>query len=69
MRNSFKNLPTLCFIDISSGVVDENSKEMLKQNMSDESYQIVSDTSNKTVKFKFKLLELFAPKNITTAKN
>lgn len=61
--------PSLCFIDISSGVVNDDSKELLEENLSEESYNIVSNTSNKSIKFKFKLLELFAPKNITTAKN
>lgn len=61
--------PSLCFIDISSGVVGEDSKELLEDNLSEESYNIVSNTSNSGIKFKFKLLELFAPRNITTAKN
>lgn len=61
--------PSLCFIDISSGVVADDSKELLEENLSDESYNIVSDNSNTTIKFKFKLLEFFARKNITTAKN
>jgi stage II sporulation protein R len=61
--------PSLCFIDISSGFVDNTSKELLENNLSHESYNIVSNTSNAGIKFKFKLLELFAPKNITTAKN
>ena len=56
--------PSLCFIDISSGIVDETSKELLENNLSHESYNIVSNTSNTGIKFKFKLLELFAPKNI-----
>lgn len=61
--------PSLCFIDISSGVVNDDSKELLEENLSEESYNIISNTSNTSIKFKFKLLELFAPKNITTAKN
>ena len=61
--------PSLCFIDISSGVVDENSKSLLEENLSDESYTIVSENTNAVVKFKFKLLEFFGNKNVTTAKN
>ena len=61
--------PSLCFIDISSGVVNNDSKDLLKENLSEESYNIVSNTTSTSIKFKFKLLELFAPKNITTAKN
>lgn len=60
--------PSLCFIDISSGVIEEDSKELLKDNLSDESYTIVSDNSNKIVKFKFKILEFFGQKSIATAK-
>ena len=61
--------PSLCFIDISSGVVEEDSKSLLKENLSDESYTIVSDSSNGIVKFKFKILEFFGRKKVTTAKN
>lgn len=61
--------PSLCFIDISSGVVNDDSKELLEENLSQESYNVVSNTSNAGIKFKFKLIELFASKNITTAKN
>lgn len=55
--------PPLCFIDISSGVVPEESKEFLKENMSDEEYDLISSEDNIGLHFKFKLLELFANKN------
>lgn len=61
--------PSLCFIDISSGVVEEDSKELLEDNLSEESYTIVSDNSNAIVKFKFKILEFFGKRDVTTAKN
>lgn len=61
--------PSLCFIDISSGIVEEDSKEVLKDNLSDESYTIISDNCSSIVKFKFKILEFFGRKNVTTAKN
>lgn len=61
--------PSLCFIDISSGIVDEDSKALLEDNLSEEAYTIVSDNSNTVVKFKFKILEFFGRKNVTTAKN
>ena len=61
--------PSLCFIDISSGVVEDDSKSLLKDNLSEESYTIVSEKSNSVVKFKFKLLEFFCKKSVTTAKN
>ena len=61
--------PSLCFIDISSGIVEDDSKTLLEDNLSDESYTIVSDSSNPVVKFKFKILEFFGRKNVITAKN
>lgn len=51
--------PSLCFIDVSSGIVEEDSKELLEHTMSSESYAIVSDTESKDIKFKFKILEFF----------
>ena len=32
--------PSLCFVDISSGIVPEESKRGLKNNLSDEEYSI-----------------------------
>ena len=61
--------PSLCFIDINNGIVEENSKSILEKDLSKESYAIVSDKSNRTIKFKFKILEFFGQKNISTAKN
>ncbi|MBQ2938044.1 MAG: stage II sporulation protein R [Clostridia bacterium] len=61
--------PSLCFVDISSGVVPEESKEELKNVLSDEEYSIISDNSNYDIKFKFKLLELFSNNELFTAKN
>ena len=61
--------PSLCFIDVSSGIVPDKSKEELKNNLSDEEYSIISDTSNSKIQFKFKLLEFFANSGILTSKN
>lgn len=61
--------PSLCFIDISSGIVPEESKEDLQDVLTDEEYAIISDNDNFGVKLKFKLLEIFANSNIITAKN
>lgn len=61
--------PSLCFIDINSGIVEEDSKHILEKDLSKESYAIVSDKSNPTIKFKFKILEFFGSKSISTAKN
>ena len=49
--------PSLCFVDISNGIVPEESKEDLQNVLSDEEYSIISDKSNYGIKFKFKLLE------------
>lgn len=61
--------PSLCFIDVSSGIVPDESKEELQNVLSDEEYSIISDNSNYGIKFKFKLLELFANSGLSTAKN
>lgn len=61
--------PSLCFIDISSGEMEKDSKDLLKNNLSNESYTVVSDNSNGIIKLKFKILEFFGKRSITTAKN
>ena len=59
--------PSLCFIDVSSGIVDSKAKENLKENLDDESYNLISSQDNNEVKFKFKLIEFFAEKGLFTA--
>lgn len=61
--------PSLCFIDVSSGIVPEESKEELKNVLSDEEYSIISNESDYNIKFKFKLLEFFTNNGLLTAKN
>lgn len=62
--------PSLCFIDVSSGIVDKNAKENLEENLQDESYKIISQNEEKSeVKFKFKIIEFFAKTGLFTAKN
>ena len=61
--------PSLCFVDISSGIVPEESKEELQNVLSDEEYAIISDNSNPSIKLKFKLLEFFTSNSLVTAKN
>lgn len=48
--------PPLCFVDVSSGIVDDSSKELMENNLSEEDYRIISDNST-DVKVKFKLIE------------
>ena len=61
--------PSLCFIDVSSGIVPEESKEELQNILSDEEYSIISDNSDNGIKLKFKLIEFFANNGLLTAKN
>ena len=49
--------PPLCFIDVSSGVGPDNSKEILESELPDEEYTLISGTENEN-KFKFKIVEL-----------
>ena len=51
--------PPLCFVDISSGVIDDSSKESLKENLSDEEFAIITH-NDETIKLKFKILEIFS---------
>lgn len=60
--------PPLCFIDISSGIVPEESKEYLKENLSEEEFALISDNSNSNINFKFKLLEFLNQSGLITAK-
>lgn len=61
--------PSLCFIDISSGIIPNDAKEDLQNTLSDEEYSIISNHSNYSIKFKFKLLEFFTNSGLITAKN
>jgi stage II sporulation protein R len=61
--------PSLCFVDISSGIVPDDSKEDLQQSLSDEEYALISDNNDYAIKFKFKLLEFFGNSKLLEAKN
>lgn len=58
--------PPLCFVDVSSGVVPDESKEIMQDNLSTEEYTLISDLNSSDVKFKFGLVEFF--NNISFAK-
>lgn len=60
--------PPLCFVDVSTGIVPNESKELMKDNLSEEEFALVSDTPDNSIKFKFKLLEFFANNGLITAK-
>ena len=59
--------PPLCFVDVTSGVVDEESKELMQENLTEEEYSIISDDSTE-FKLKFKFIEILQNVNIFTAK-
>ena len=60
--------PPLCFVNISSGIVPDDSKEKLKESLEEESFNIISNKNDQNIKFKFKLIELFNFGNLLTAK-
>lgn len=58
--------PTLCFVDVSSGTLDEDSKEVLESNLNDEEFELVSGNSF-GINFKFKILEFFEDIRVSLA--
>ena len=60
--------PPLCFVDVTSGVVPEDSKEQLEDNLSEEEYALVSEDSDFKIQFKFKILEFFNNNGFITAR-
>lgn len=62
--------PPLCFVDVSSGIVPNESKELLQENMSTEEYDLITNSSNNSdLNFKFKIVELFENIKIKLANN
>lgn len=49
--------PPLCFIDVSSGIVPDESKEILESELSEEEYKLVTGSKQET-KIKFKIVEV-----------
>lgn len=60
--------PPLCFVDISSGTVPDESKKVLEDELTNEEFALISEDSSTDINFKFKLLELFSNAGINTAK-
>ena len=60
--------PPLCFVDVTSGVVPEDSKEQLEDNLSEEEYALVSEDFDFKIQFKFKILEFFNNNGFITAR-
>lgn len=61
--------PPLCFVDISSGTVPEDSKKILEDELTEEEFALISDDSKSDINFKFKLLEILSNSKMLTAKN
>lgn len=56
--------PPLCFVNSSSGVVPDDSKNILKENLNSESYDIINSNNEdqnigNSIKIKFKIVEFF----------
>jgi len=49
--------PPLCFVDISSGIVPKESKKIMKENLSEEEYSLISENTD-GIQIKFKLVEV-----------
>lgn len=50
--------PPLCFVDITSATVPEESKENLKESLSEEEYELISK-SDESSEIKFKIVDIF----------
>lgn len=61
--------PPLCFVDVSSGIVPDESKEVMKSDLSDEEFSLISNEDSSEISFKFKIIEFFQNAKIMTAKN
>ncbi len=52
--------PPLCFVDVSSGIVPDESKEFLQESLSSEEYSLLSENQNNPdMNFKFRIVEIF----------
>ena len=58
--------PTLCFVDVSSGSLDNDSKVVLEESLNDEGFDLISENNAKS-NFKFKIVEFFEDIRITLA--
>lgn len=58
--------PPLCFIDTTSGIVPDSSKNILENNLSNEEYNLISDNSHE-MNIKFKIVEMFQNLNMKIA--
>lgn len=61
--------PSLCFVDMTSGIIPDESRDDLKTSLSEEEYNLISNTDNEYYNFKFKIIEFFNNNTLITAKN
>jgi len=55
--------PPLCFVDVSSGIVPDTSREVMRDNLLSEEYRLISDNSPE-IRIKFRMVEMV--QNIAT---
>ena len=60
--------PPLCFVNVSSGIVPEESKEMIKEELNEEEYSIITNKDSAEIQFKIGLIEWFMNNDVLTAK-
>lgn len=56
--------PPLCFIDTTSGIVPDESKEIIESSLTEEEYSLISEDTT-SIKFKFKIVEVLQNLNIS----
>ena len=56
--------PPLCFVDVTSGIVPDTSKEQIKQSLSKEEFDLISGKST-DMEIKFKIVEVLQNLNIS----
>lgn len=62
--------PPLCFVDVTSGIVPEESKQNLEENLGQEEYNIISNNQESSaIELKFKIVEFFENLGIKLANN
>ena len=57
--------PPLCFVDVTTGIVPDDSKNIMKENLSEEEYDLISNGSDSSTQFKFKIVEVLQNFNIS----
>ena len=60
--------PPLCFVNVTSGIVPDESKELMKEDLTDEEYSIITNENSTNIQFKIGLIEWFMNNDLLTAK-